>query len=206
MPLWTYKLLLFANLAGMAYSACLFFLKRGAVHPLFEKDREIRMSVNRRLGRFSLFFFACFTAITMGVFSMEWSEANVRALLLFEIAGLWLIERYYSRVIRRLWEKRKGFYHGRGERRCRWCHVVLAGLLFVIAALFHLLAGHPVSAGITAGGALFVVVIGRQLPAYFSSLFQKTALLTFVFLLLSVAVQTGSVFLPLPLMLLLFLF
>ena len=112
MPLWTYKLLLFANLAGMAYSAFLFFLKRGAVHPLFEKDREIRLSVTRRLGRFSLFFFACFTVITMGVFSLEWSESNVRALLLFEIAGLWLIERYYSRVISGMWEKRKGFYHG----------------------------------------------------------------------------------------------
>lgn len=206
MPLWTYKLLLFGNMAGLAYSALLFFVKKGAFHPLFEKDREIRLRVTRRLGRFSLFFFGFFTMITMAVFSLEWSESNVRALLLFEIAGLWMIERYYSRVIRRLWEKRRGFYHGPKERRCRWCHVVPAGLLFLIAALFHLLADQAVSAVITAGGVLFIVVFGRQLPAYFSSLFQKTALLTFVFLLLSVAVQTGSAFLPLPLMLLLFLF
>ena len=206
MPLWTYKLLLAGNLAGLVYSALLFFLKKGAWHPLFGIDREIRISVTRRLGRFSLFHFAFFTIITMAVFSLEWSEANVRALLLFEMGALWVIEHYYSRVIRRLWEKRRGFYHERKEGSCCWSHVLISGLLFFLAALFHLIAGHPVSAAVTSGGALFIFAFGRQLPDSFFSLFQKTALLAFVFLLLSVAVKTGSAFLPLPLMLLLFLF
>jgi len=105
-----------------------------------------------------------------------------------------------------MWEKRKGFYHGPAEERCRWLHVLKATFLLLLVALFHLAAGHLVSAGVTSAGALFFTVAGRRLPRGYYPLFQKTALLAIIFLFLGVAVRTGSAFLPLPLMLFLFLF
>ncbi|MBN2726703.1 hypothetical protein JXR74_04985 [Candidatus Mcinerneyibacteriota bacterium] len=206
MPHWTFNLLLYGNLAGLLYGSFLFVWKRGAFHPLFEKDAEIRVRVNRRLGRVLLFLFSSFTLITVMVYALEWSEANLRALLLFEVTAVWAVEKYYGRVIKGMWEKKKGFYHGPLHGKCQWPHLVFAAILFLLAALFHWIAGYSISAGITLSGVIIILAVGRNLSRTFFPLFCKTALLTFIFLFLSITVKTGSSFLPLPLILILFLF
>lgn len=198
--------MLYGNLAGLLYGSFLFVWKRGAFHPLFEKDAEIRVRVNRRLGRVLLFLFSSFTLITVMVYALEWSEANLRALLLFEVTAVWAVEKYYGRVIKGMWEKRKGFYHGPLHGKCQWPHLVFAAILFLLAALFHWIAGYSISAGITLSGVIIILAVGRNLSRTFFPLFCKTALLTFIFLFLSITVKTGSSFLPLPLILILFLF